>query len=111
MTRSILKNRPSSIDSGKDFFELFEDSPQVSEGKAADVERSTIVDETNEIFTRQTFMISEVQLDKLKDFVHTMKKTKDYNYSQKQAISDALNLLFGSVQTIEKRNTIGSSLH
>ncbi len=54
-----------------------------------------------ESVTRQTFMIKESQLTKLKDFVHTKKKYHDYEYSQRQALEEALTLLFRTVENIE----------
>lgn len=53
--------------------------------------------------TRQTFMISVSNLDKLRNFVHTKRKYEDYNYSQRQALEDALNMLFSSLDNIEVR--------
>jgi len=51
---------------------------------------------------RQTFIIREVYFDKLKDFIH-LKKINDYTYNQKDAIHEALELLFSSVKEIPKR--------
>ena len=66
---------------------------------------SQIVSKPSESYTRQTFMIKESTLNKLKDFVHTKRKNEDYNYSQKQALEEALNLLFDTIDVIEKRIT------
>lgn len=81
----------TSQSSDKDFFENFEEEPQTSTNKKPS-------------YTRQTFMISQKNLDTLRDFVHT-KKLKDYSYSQRQAIEEALELLFKTVGSIEKRSS------
>lgn len=54
-------------------------------------------------YTRQTFLIDKEQLNKLKDFVHTKRLKVDYSYTQKRAVSEALELLFASVDEIEKK--------
>jgi hypothetical protein len=46
---------------------------------------------------RQTFVVSSVQLEQLRDYVHDRRVHGDYEYSQKQALQEALNLLFASV--------------
>jgi len=46
---------------------------------------------------RQTFVVSSRQLEQLRDYVHARRATGDYEYSQKQALQEALNLLFASV--------------
>jgi len=46
---------------------------------------------------RQTFVVSSGQLEQLRDYVHARRATGDYEYSQKQALQEALSLLFASV--------------
>jgi hypothetical protein len=46
---------------------------------------------------RQTFVVSSVQLEQLRDYVHARRANGDYEYSQKQALQEALSLLFASV--------------
>jgi hypothetical protein len=46
---------------------------------------------------RQTFVVSSGQLEQLRDYVHARRVTGDYEYSQKQALQEALSLLFASV--------------
>jgi hypothetical protein len=46
---------------------------------------------------RQTFVVSSVQLEQLRDYVHARRAQGDYEYSQKQALQEALSLLFASV--------------
>jgi len=46
---------------------------------------------------RQTFVVSSKQLEQLRDHVHARRAQGDYEYSQKQALQEALALLFASV--------------
>jgi hypothetical protein len=46
---------------------------------------------------RQTFVVSSSQLEQLRDFVHARRVQGDYEYSQKQALQEALAMLFASV--------------
>lgn len=46
---------------------------------------------------RQTFVVSSGQLEQLRDYVHARRANGDYEYSQKQALQEALSLLFASV--------------
>lgn len=46
---------------------------------------------------RQTFVVSSAQLEQLRDYVHARRTQGDYEYSQKQALQEALSLLFASV--------------
>lgn len=43
---------------------------------------------------RQTFVLSRGHLEQLRDFVHARRVQGDYTYSQKQALQEALELLF-----------------
>ena len=43
---------------------------------------------------RQTFVLSQSHLEKLRDYVHARRAGGDYAYSQKQAMQEALDLLF-----------------
>ncbi|MBX0293193.1 hypothetical protein K3G63_22300 [Hymenobacter sp. HSC-4F20] len=51
---------------------------------------------------RQTFIIGQQYLEQLKDYVHTRRVAGQYEYTQKQALHEALELLFASA-TIEAR--------
>ncbi|UOQ69162.1 hypothetical protein [Hymenobacter volaticus] len=55
-----------------------------------------------EVDVRQTFIIGQQYLDKLKDYVHTKRMSGQYEYTQKQALHDALERLFEG-STIEAR--------
>jgi hypothetical protein len=43
-------------------------------------------------------------LETLKDYVHSRRLKGETDFSQKQALEDALELLFQSIDKIEKRN-------
>ena len=43
---------------------------------------------------RQTFVLSRTHLEQLRDYVHARRAQGDYLYSQKQALQEALDLLF-----------------
>jgi hypothetical protein len=45
---------------------------------------------------RQTFVISRNHLEQLRDMVHARRTAGDYAYSQKQAMQEALDLLFAT---------------
>lgn len=103
MTRSILKNRTSNLDSEKDFFELFEEGEKGQNSDPVHEKGAVKKEKYQESYTRHTFLITEAQLNKLKNYVHTVRKNKDYQYTQKQALAEALNLLFQSIDNIEIR--------
>jgi len=90
--------KPKSTD---DFFSNFEDSNEKPEPVLSN-------DKKAKKYTRQTFLISDDHLEKLKDFVHTKKLRENYNYTQKQALENALDLLFESIDNIEKRPKDGA---
>lgn len=50
-----------------------------------------------------SFYITDVYLDQLKDFVYHKKTTVDPYYSQKEALLEALDLLFATAGTIPER--------
>ena len=52
---------------------------------------------------RQTFVVREDYLEKLKDFVHMKRVTEDSYYTQKEAMQEALDLLFSEVGEIPSR--------
>ena len=43
---------------------------------------------------RQTFVLNRGHLEQLRDYVHARRAQGDYTYSQKQALMEALDLLF-----------------
>lgn len=52
---------------------------------------------------RQTFVLSQGHLEQLRDHVHARRVAGDYNYSQKQALQEALDLLFASTTPVSPR--------
>lgn len=52
---------------------------------------------------RQTFVVGSRYLERLRDHVHARRVAGDYEYSQKQALQEALDLLFGSVDPVPPR--------
>jgi hypothetical protein len=60
----------------------------------AEIVNPLVVEERDQ---RQTFVVSSAQLEQLRDYVHARRAKGDYEYSQKQALQEALSLLFASV--------------
>jgi hypothetical protein len=54
---------------------------------------------------RQTFVISRNHLEQLRDLVHARRTAGDYAYSQKQAMQEALDLLFATHGLAAPRST------
>ena len=52
---------------------------------------------------RQTFVFSRGYLEQLRDYVHARRTQGDYYYSQKQALQEALNLLFAQAEPAPPR--------
>lgn len=52
---------------------------------------------------RQTFIIREDYLEKLKDYVHMIRISEDSYYTQKDAMHEALDMLFESAGEIPNR--------
>jgi len=90
---NINRKRPSK--SEQDFFSQIEkQEPKTTKSLKGKMRKT---------YARATFIIEIEQLEKFKDFIHTRKK-KNYMYSQKQAIKEALELLFNTIDEIEKRD-------
>jgi hypothetical protein len=51
---------------------------------------------------RQTFIVSTSNFEQLKDYVHTRRVNGDTYYSQKNALADALALLFQTIEIIKR---------
>jgi hypothetical protein len=103
MSKKSFSGTSSSKETEKEssFIESFLPSQKTNE--ITNASRVKPLKENDEKVTRQTFMIKETTLNKMKDFVHTKRKNEDYNYSQKQALEEALHLLFDTIK-IEKRD-------
>lgn len=52
---------------------------------------------------RQTFVLNRDHLERLRDHVHARRAGGDYTYSQKQALQEALDLLFAGAAPVETR--------
>ena len=52
---------------------------------------------------RQTFVLSRGHLEQLRDYIHARRAQGEYTYSQKQALQEALDLLFASSGPIAQR--------
>lgn len=52
---------------------------------------------------RQTFVLSRGHLEQLRDYVHARRVEGDYTYSQKQALQEALELLFAAAAPVPPR--------
>ena len=52
---------------------------------------------------RQTFVLSRGHLEQLRDYVHARRSQGEYTYSQKQALQEALDLLFASAPPVPQR--------
>ena len=52
---------------------------------------------------RQTFVVREDYLEKLKDYVHMIRVTEDSYFTQKDAMHEALDMLFESAGEIKPR--------
>lgn len=55
---------------------------------------ASMVPDTAPDGVRQTFVLSRGHLEQLRDYVHARRAQGDYTYSQKQALQEALDLLF-----------------
>ena len=52
---------------------------------------------------RQTFVVREDYLERLKDYVHMIRITEDSYFTQKDAMHEALDMLFESAGEIKSR--------
>ncbi|MGI4736587.1 MAG: hypothetical protein ACRYG7_15535 [Janthinobacterium lividum] len=52
---------------------------------------------------RQTFVLSRGHLEQLRDYVHARRAQGEYTYSQKQALQEALDLLFAAGSPVAPR--------
>jgi hypothetical protein len=55
---------------------------------------------------RQTFMIGDSHLDTLKDLVYTKRKSGEFEYTQKDALHQALDLLFATTKIVKRPEQI-----
>ncbi|UOG77492.1 hypothetical protein MTX78_24410 (plasmid) [Hymenobacter tibetensis] len=69
---------------------------------ATEVTTVTNVTPEHDVDVRQTFVLSQQYLEGLKNYVHTKRMSGQYDFTQKQALHQALDLLFATAQ-IEER--------
>ena len=95
------KLKESGRVSDMDYLDAFEqdDSSSKKEEKKPEERVGSKTKKPKE-WVRHTFIIKPENIEELKDIVHTIKSTGDYQYSQKQALDDAIKLL---KQATEKR--------
>ncbi len=113
--KGLLNNNSGKIpDSKKDILDLFQDEQSTQKEGVTKVTlpiKPTVETPTLEVELlskdiRQTFIIGEDYLEKLKDFVHTKRVTGCYLYTQKNALHDALDLLFKDIKLINRPDEI-----
>ena len=98
------------IDSKKDILDFLEEEhaqseerrskPKSAKKKAQPKPEFDLPEEVPVV--RQTFIIGRDYLDKLKDLVYTKRVSGQFDYSQKDALQDGLDMLFASTK-IKKR--------
>lgn len=100
MAKSFKKSATKALDSSKDFLDLLEDGPKKK--VVQQVSSDLPVEDEKPLVVRQTFIIGPDYLDKIKDLVYTIRRSGNFEYSQKDALHDALDLLFAN-STITQR--------
>lgn len=74
-----------------------------SEKKVTPVTQVIQEDENEPQNIRQTFVILDTTMETLKDYVYMQKKNIDPLYTQKEALQEALDLLFSKYDEIPER--------
>lgn len=96
-TTSITGNT-SNISNTGNIGNITKKAPVATAPVAADATPSTAPDGV-----RQTFVLSRGHLEQLRDYVHARRVQGDYSYSQKQALQEALDLLFAGTAPVPPR--------
>lgn len=65
---------------------------------------TAVTNDTHEhdVDVRQTFVLGQQYLERLKNYVHTQRMSGQYDFTQKQALHQALDLLFATAQIQER---------
>jgi hypothetical protein len=84
--------------STEDFFSNFEKENEIANSESISKKQEKFS------YTRHTWIVRKDLLETLKDYVHSRRLKGETDFSQKQALEDALELLFQSIDKIEKRN-------
>lgn len=104
MAKSFRKTASSTPDSKKDYLDLLEDGKDLQGWKKP--EKPSFEKHSSEVNTlevvRQTFIIGPYYLDKIKDLVYTKRRAGKFEYSQKDALHDALDLLFSKTEITQR---------
>lgn len=95
----FLEEDRTPVPAGKATRNNTSNTAEASESKAAlaaGPDQAEVLDD-EERDLRQTFIIGQSYLERLKDYVHTKRVQGQYEYTQKQALHDALDMLFQGV--------------
>ncbi len=85
--------------SDKDYLDMLEENSSAPRKEPESTPESTLAPGAKkEQWVRHTFVITPENLQALRDIVHTIKSTGNYQYSQKQALDEAINLLKAKVE-------------
>ena len=67
---------------------------------------SMLEDITSNSSVKQSFMIDTEYFEKLKNYVHTRRVNGEFDYTQKSALHDAMDLLFQTIVIIERPEAV-----
>ena len=67
---------------------------------------SILEDITSNSSVKQSFMIDTEYFEKLKNYVHTRRVNGEFDYTQKSALHDAMDLLFQTIVIIERPEAV-----
>ncbi len=88
------KLKESGRVSDMDYLDAFEQKPTDREKeKTTSPNNAEPKKKKQKEWVRHTFIIKPENIEELKDIVHTVKSTGNYQYSQKKALDDAIKLL------------------
>ncbi|MBY0424841.1 MAG: hypothetical protein K2Q22_04315 [Cytophagales bacterium] len=101
-------------DSKKDILDFLNEEPKSSSKSVNEVTPNTIeLMQAKQLISiapsediRQTFVIGATYLEKIKDYVYTKRRGGDFEYTQKNALHDALDLLFKDNVLLERPDNI-----
>jgi hypothetical protein len=103
--QNLESNEQSKPNSQKDILDFFDEErsekhspiPTVTPVLLEEKKEKQVIESIEELIpldVRQTFVIGSDYLEKTKNYVHLQRINGSYEYSQKNAIHDALDLLF-----------------
>ncbi|WBO86783.1 hypothetical protein [Hymenobacter yonginensis] len=100
--KAVAPARPTPVTESADVTDVTSVTAATTVAEAAVGTAATGVEEASDSDVRQTFVLSRQYLEKLKNFVHTQRMGGQYDFTQKQALHQALDLLFDNAE-IEER--------